>query len=141
VPIVLKSGSLNVLEPYESVQVCNGIALPLTFTINWNCWFHPHSSNLFLNSLHIVEKIKFVVESLCSSVSQIFISDTSVQILVKLDIKDLMSLVCVCVCVCGRAHTHTHTHMFKTAVEFYQFSVKWLVKQEICTLYKMQTSS
>jgi hypothetical protein len=28
VPIVLKSGSLNLLEPSETVQVCNGIALP-----------------------------------------------------------------------------------------------------------------
>jgi hypothetical protein len=26
-PIVLKSGSLNLLEPYERVQACNGIAL------------------------------------------------------------------------------------------------------------------
>jgi hypothetical protein len=29
VPIVLKSGSLNLLEPSGLVQVCNGIALPL----------------------------------------------------------------------------------------------------------------
>jgi len=29
VPIVLKSGSLKFLEPSGSVQVCNGIALPL----------------------------------------------------------------------------------------------------------------
>jgi hypothetical protein len=28
VPIVLKSGSLNLLEPSGPVQVCNGIALP-----------------------------------------------------------------------------------------------------------------
>jgi hypothetical protein len=58
-----------------------------------------------------VEKNKFVVGRLCSSVSQIFISDTSVQILVNSDIKNLMSLgcvcvgVCVCVCVCVRACT------------------------------------
>jgi hypothetical protein len=31
VPIVLKSGSLNLLEPYGPVQACNGIALPLPF--------------------------------------------------------------------------------------------------------------
>ena len=31
-PIVLKSGSLNLLEPSGSVQVCNGIALPLPLT-------------------------------------------------------------------------------------------------------------
>jgi hypothetical protein len=29
VPIVLKSGSLNLLEPSGPVQICNGIALPL----------------------------------------------------------------------------------------------------------------
>jgi hypothetical protein len=34
VPIVLKSGSLNFLEPSRPVQAYNGIALPLTF-INW----------------------------------------------------------------------------------------------------------
>jgi hypothetical protein len=33
VPIVLKSGSLNLLEPPGPVQVCNGIALPLPFTL------------------------------------------------------------------------------------------------------------
>jgi len=31
VPIVLKSGSLNLLEPSGPVQACNGIALPLPF--------------------------------------------------------------------------------------------------------------
>ena len=31
-PIVLKSGSLNILEPSGPVQACNGIALPLPFT-------------------------------------------------------------------------------------------------------------
>ena len=29
-PIVLKSGSLNLLEPSGPVQACNGIALPFT---------------------------------------------------------------------------------------------------------------
>jgi len=28
-PIVMKSGSLNLLEPLGPVQACNGIALPL----------------------------------------------------------------------------------------------------------------
>jgi hypothetical protein len=32
VPIVLKSGSLNLLEPSGPVKACNGIALPLPFT-------------------------------------------------------------------------------------------------------------
>jgi hypothetical protein len=33
VPIVLKSGSLILLEPNEPVHACNGIALPFTLTI------------------------------------------------------------------------------------------------------------
>ena len=32
-PIVLKSGSLNLLEPSGPVQACDGIALPLPFTL------------------------------------------------------------------------------------------------------------
>ena len=31
-PIILKSGSLNLLEPSRPVQACTGIALPLPFT-------------------------------------------------------------------------------------------------------------
>ena len=31
VPIVLRSGSLNLLEHWEPVQACNGIALPLPY--------------------------------------------------------------------------------------------------------------
>ena len=33
-PIVLKSGNLNLLEPSGPVQACNGIALPLPFRDN-----------------------------------------------------------------------------------------------------------
>jgi hypothetical protein len=33
VPIVMKSGSLNLLESFGPVKVCNGIALPLTVPI------------------------------------------------------------------------------------------------------------
>jgi hypothetical protein len=29
VPNILKPGTFNLLEPYEPVQACNGIALPL----------------------------------------------------------------------------------------------------------------
>jgi hypothetical protein len=32
-PIVLKSGSLNLLEPSGPVQACNGIALPLSLPL------------------------------------------------------------------------------------------------------------
>jgi hypothetical protein len=34
VPLVLKSGSLSLLEPYGPVQACNGIVLPFTFLRN-----------------------------------------------------------------------------------------------------------
>jgi hypothetical protein len=34
VPIVLKSGSLNLLEPSEPVKACNGIALPLPLYVS-----------------------------------------------------------------------------------------------------------
>jgi hypothetical protein len=34
VPIVLESGSLNFLEPSGPAQACNGIALPLHFTLD-----------------------------------------------------------------------------------------------------------
>jgi len=33
-PIVLKSGSLNHLEPSGPVQACNGIALPLSYSLS-----------------------------------------------------------------------------------------------------------
>jgi hypothetical protein len=34
VPIVLKSGSLNLLEPYGLVQECNGIALAFNIKLS-----------------------------------------------------------------------------------------------------------
>jgi len=34
VPIVLKSGSLNLLEPLGPVEACNGIALPFTVLLS-----------------------------------------------------------------------------------------------------------
>ena len=34
-PIVLKSGSLNLLEPSGAVQACNGIALPFYSVFNF----------------------------------------------------------------------------------------------------------
>jgi hypothetical protein len=42
-------GSLNLLEPDEPIQVCNGIALPLTFTENdqkWNVYRTLHEQNI-----------------------------------------------------------------------------------------------
>jgi len=41
VPIVLKSGSLNLLEPSGPVQSCNGIALPFLSFINYSYFFNP----------------------------------------------------------------------------------------------------
>jgi hypothetical protein len=45
-PIVLKSGSLNLLEPWGPVKACNGIAVPLRFTPKTTCValsvFLPH---------------------------------------------------------------------------------------------------
>jgi len=38
VPIVLKSGSLNLLEPSGPLQACNGIALPLFYMV-WRFLF------------------------------------------------------------------------------------------------------
>ena len=35
VPIVKKSGGLNLLEPCGPVQACNGTSLPLPSTTNW----------------------------------------------------------------------------------------------------------
>jgi len=35
VPIVLKSGSLNLLEALGPVQACNGIALPFMKNFEW----------------------------------------------------------------------------------------------------------
>jgi hypothetical protein len=41
-PIVLISGSINLLEPSGPVQVYNGIALPLHFTIySFTCFYTP----------------------------------------------------------------------------------------------------
>jgi hypothetical protein len=40
VPIVLKSGSLNLLEPSGPAKACNGIALPLSFTYLLQLRFH-----------------------------------------------------------------------------------------------------
>ena len=41
VPIVLKSRSLNLLEPSRHVQACNGIALPLPLIL------HVKTNNVF----------------------------------------------------------------------------------------------
>jgi len=47
VPIVLKSGSLNLLEPSGPVQACNGIALPLPVPFFTYQWWRTSQGNLF----------------------------------------------------------------------------------------------
>ena len=49
-PIILKSGSLNLLEPSGPVQACNGIALPL-----------PHISNDLLDHEFELTSLNYVV--------------------------------------------------------------------------------
>ena len=47
VPIVLKSGSLNLLEPSGPVQACNGNALPLPLHVHFRI-FRVFSSQLYI---------------------------------------------------------------------------------------------
>jgi hypothetical protein len=54
VPIVFKSGSLNLLEPYVPVKACNGIALLLLYltffcTISFNSMISKHVAALQLH--------------------------------------------------------------------------------------------
>jgi hypothetical protein len=56
----LKSGSLNLLEPYGPIQACNGIALPLplpytsmTFFKITSKYFNNNSKYFCTNHLHI----------------------------------------------------------------------------------------
>jgi hypothetical protein len=49
VPIILKSGSLNLLEHSGPVQACNGVALPLPFTRSYTSKSHEESSRMNLN--------------------------------------------------------------------------------------------
>ena len=54
-PIVLKSGSLNILEPSGPVQACNGIALPLLWNSVSSCdvkqSYHPYYLFVVCNHL------------------------------------------------------------------------------------------
>jgi hypothetical protein len=43
IPIILKSGSLNLLEPSESVKACNEIALSLPLLISVRGWVEPRT--------------------------------------------------------------------------------------------------
>jgi hypothetical protein len=46
VPIVLKSGSLKLLEPSRLVQACNGIAVPF-YNKPYLSLLNPHLSHLY----------------------------------------------------------------------------------------------
>jgi hypothetical protein len=90
VPTVLKSGSFSLLEPSGPVQACNGIALPLPFTVTsghrdtkvavsiekgqiyhitlW--WFYLCTEHLFTNELYSVAHMlnccyKIMLYNLC----------------------------------------------------------------------------
>ena len=47
-PIVLKSGSLKLLEPSGPVQACNGIALPFTVKLKEQCGVYERRASLLL---------------------------------------------------------------------------------------------
>jgi hypothetical protein len=53
VPIVLKSGSLNLLEPSGPVQACNGIALPFYLLDATGCDIYFYDSTCFQNFLKL----------------------------------------------------------------------------------------
>jgi hypothetical protein len=50
VPIVMKSGSLNFLEPSGPVQVCTEIALPYDFMYKYWSLFSDFRENWFLST-------------------------------------------------------------------------------------------
>ena len=68
VPIVLKSGSLNLLEPSGPVQACNGIALPLPLFIKYD-FIWPHNLDTNSSNAYVLRKICGLV--LCWFVSQV----------------------------------------------------------------------
>ena len=68
VPTVLKSGSVNLLEPSGPVQACNGIALPFTVVIYLNTVCNIPSRK---GSLHII----YNKPTRCNSGSIVFIKN------------------------------------------------------------------
>jgi hypothetical protein len=60
-PIVLKSGSLNIMETSRSVQTCNGIALPF-YPQNFKRQFPEHSNQkVFIRLKRIVSLSDIIV--------------------------------------------------------------------------------
>ena len=65
-PIVLKSGNLNLLETSGPVQACNGIAVPLHFT-------------LMVGYTYIISKNEWLAEGAISGVRLHHATNESVQ--------------------------------------------------------------
>jgi len=72
VPIVLKSGNLNLLEPSGPVQACNGIALPFTCSQNWVPRFEsfPAVLQVTLVSLLLCSGVELLRHALTLSVAK-----------------------------------------------------------------------
>jgi hypothetical protein len=68
VPIVMKSGSLNLLEPSGPVNACNGIALPLLLLLQSELQLkHLKFTSLFSEEvLTIMLLVKHVTKKLCT---------------------------------------------------------------------------
>jgi hypothetical protein len=59
---VLKSGSLNILEPSGPVQACNGIALPLPLLFNINFFGSLCSGDMLIIGAQVVAATQMVLE-------------------------------------------------------------------------------
>ena len=62
-PIILKSGSLNLLEPSGPVQACNGFAFPLPLPLVksvdlQSCWCCATYSVIYFDVMMSVSKMK-----------------------------------------------------------------------------------
>ena len=66
-PIVLKSGSLNLLEPSGALQACNGtaLALPLKSEEKWSCGGHRHLWKDNVESLKTVRHALYLNFKVC----------------------------------------------------------------------------
>ena len=86
VPIVLKSGSLNLLKPSGPVLACNGIALPFTF-YNWKQSFPQYIFSIYPTAVTSTTRTTLYSETSdnsnnirCTNPKSIIISCRKVQI-------------------------------------------------------------
>jgi hypothetical protein len=56
VPIVLKSGRFNILEPSGPVQVCKGIALSFAWDMTWKWVLKIHNLSFYCTNCRLVTK-------------------------------------------------------------------------------------